>query len=122
MPTFLHQDVAFAPKYTKVRDIGFVTGKNFIGRLLEEAMKVETVYGMASRIHGFRPKPFWRLILSKHCPCHVNERPILPLHYTILLWRVGSKECMFDAFLIKIFFYLKVLKLRSIIASYLLHF
>jgi hypothetical protein len=42
----------------KLRDIGFVTGKKFIGRLLEEAMKVEMVYGMASRIHGFRPKLF----------------------------------------------------------------
>jgi hypothetical protein len=31
MPTFLHQNVAFAPKYTKVRDIGFVTGKEFVG-------------------------------------------------------------------------------------------
>jgi hypothetical protein len=29
---------------------------------------------------------------------------------------------MFDAFLFKKFFYLKVLELRSIIASYLLHF
>jgi hypothetical protein len=77
MPTFLHQDVKFAPKYTKVRDIMFVTGKKFIGRLLKEAMKVETVYGMASRVHDFRPKPFRRLVLSKHCPCHVNERPIL---------------------------------------------
>jgi hypothetical protein len=27
MSTFLHQNVAFAPKYMKVRDIGFVTGK-----------------------------------------------------------------------------------------------
>jgi hypothetical protein len=25
-PTFLYQDVAFAPKYTKVRNLGFVTG------------------------------------------------------------------------------------------------
>jgi hypothetical protein len=31
MPTFLHQNVAFAPKYTKVRYIWFVTGKEFVG-------------------------------------------------------------------------------------------
>jgi hypothetical protein len=53
MSTFLHQNVAFAPKYTKVRDIGFVTGKKFIRGLLEEAMKVEPVYGMASCVHSF---------------------------------------------------------------------
>jgi hypothetical protein len=40
MSTFLHQNVAFAPKYTKVRDIGFVTGKKFVGGLLEEAMQI----------------------------------------------------------------------------------
>jgi hypothetical protein len=40
MSTFLHQNVAFAPKYTKVRNIWFVTGKEFVGGLLEEAMQI----------------------------------------------------------------------------------
>jgi hypothetical protein len=40
MPTFLHQNVAFAPKYTKVRYIGFVTSKEFLGGLLEKAMQI----------------------------------------------------------------------------------
>jgi hypothetical protein len=40
MSTFLHQNVAFAPKHTKVRDIGFVTGKEFVGGLFEEAMQI----------------------------------------------------------------------------------
>jgi hypothetical protein len=44
------------------------------------------------------------------------------LHYTILLWRVGSGELMLDVFLLKIFLHLKIFKLRSIIAPYLLHF
>jgi hypothetical protein len=30
MSTFLHQNVAFASKYTKVRDVGFVTNKEFV--------------------------------------------------------------------------------------------
>jgi hypothetical protein len=38
MSTFLHQNVAFASKYTKVRDIGFVTSKEFVGGLLEETV------------------------------------------------------------------------------------
>jgi hypothetical protein len=53
MSTFLYQDVAFALNYTKVGNIGFVTGEYLICRLLEEAMKIETVYGMASRIYDF---------------------------------------------------------------------
>jgi hypothetical protein len=38
MSTFLHQNVAFAPKYTKIRDVGFVTSKEFVGSLLEETV------------------------------------------------------------------------------------
>jgi hypothetical protein len=45
MSTFLHQNVAFAPKYTKVRYIGFVSGKEFIGGLLEKAVQIEPVLG-----------------------------------------------------------------------------
>jgi hypothetical protein len=53
MSTFLHQNVALAPEYTKVRDIGFVIGKEFVGGLLEEAMQIEPVYGMAGCVHSF---------------------------------------------------------------------
>jgi hypothetical protein len=84
-------------------------------------MKIEAVYGMSSRIHGFRPKPLWRLVFSQPRPCHVDERPVLPLHYTILLWSVGSGELVLDAFLLKILLLLKVLELRSIVTPYLLH-
>jgi hypothetical protein len=121
MPTFLHHDVAFAPKYTKVRDIRFVTGKKFIGRLLEEAMKVETVNGMASRIHGLRPKPF-RCLYSPSIVLAMSMSILFFLSTTHFLWRVGSGELMLDAFLLKIFFHLKVLELRSIIASYHFYF
>jgi hypothetical protein len=48
-------------------------------------MKVDPVYGVASRVHGFRPKPLRRLELSKHRPCHVYESPVLPLYNTVLL-------------------------------------
>jgi hypothetical protein len=70
--TFLHQNVAFAPKYTKVRDIGFITGKEFIGGLLEKVIQVEPVYGVTGCVHSFRPKPLGRLGLSKHRSCHVD--------------------------------------------------
>jgi hypothetical protein len=102
MTTFLHQNVAFAPKYTKVRDIGFVTGKEFVGGLLEETMQIESVYGVASCVHSFRPKPLRRLELSKHHPRHVDKCHVLPLYHTILLCCVGSVELMLDTFLLKI--------------------
>jgi hypothetical protein len=85
-------------------------------------MKIEMVYGMARRIYGFLPKPFRHLVFSQHRSCHVDKCPVLPLHYTILLWHVGSGELMLHAFLLKIFFHLKILELRSIIAHYLLYF
>ena len=104
MSTFLHQNVAFAPKYSKVRNVGFVTSKEFIGGLLEKAMQIEPVYGVASCVHSFRPKPLGRLELSKHCSRHVDKRPVLPLYHTVLLWCVGSEELVLDAFLLKKFF------------------
>jgi hypothetical protein len=74
-------------------------------------MQIEPVYGMTSGIHSFRPKPLRRLVLYKHCPRHVNSRHVLPLYYTILLWCIGSGELVLDAFLLKIFFDLKVFEL-----------
>jgi hypothetical protein len=102
--TFLHQNVAFAPKYTKVRDIGFVTSKRFVGGLLEEAMQIEPVYGVAGCVHSLRPKLLGRLELSKHHSRHVDKRPVLPLYHTILMCCVGSGELVLDAFLLKKFF------------------
>jgi hypothetical protein len=121
MPTFLHQNVAFAPKYTKVRDIGFVTGKKFVGGLLEKTMQLESVYGVAGCVHSFRPKLLGRLEFSKHRPRYVDERPVLPLYHTVLLWCVGSEELMLDAFFIKILLHLHILELGPVVAPYLFH-
>jgi hypothetical protein len=83
-------------------------------------MKVDPVYGVASRVHGFRPKPLGRLELSKHHPRHVYERPILPLYHTVLLWCVGSGELVLDSFLLKVLLHLKVLEFGPVVAPYLL--
>ena len=84
-------------------------------------MQVDSVYGVASRVHGFRPKPLGRLELSKHRPCHVYECPVLPLYHTILLWCVGSGELVLDSFLLKVLLHLKVLEFGPVVAPYLLH-
>jgi hypothetical protein len=89
--------------------------------LLEEAMKVDPVYGVASCVHGFRPKPLGCLELSKHRPSHVYERHVLPLYHTILLWCVGSGELVLDSFLLKVLLHLKVLELGPVVTSYLFH-
>ena len=59
MSTFLHQNVAFAPKYTKVRYIGFVTDKESVEGFLDKAMQIEPIYGVASCVHSFRPEPLY---------------------------------------------------------------
>jgi hypothetical protein len=64
-------------------------------------MKVDPIDGVASRVHGFRPKALGGLELSKHRPRHIDERPVLPLYHTILLWCVGSVELVLDPFLLK---------------------
>jgi hypothetical protein len=84
-------------------------------------MKVDPVYGVASRVHSLRPKSLGRLELSKHRPRHVYERTILPLYHTILLWCVGSGELVLDSFLLKVLLHLKVLKLGPVVAPYLLY-
>jgi hypothetical protein len=85
-------------------------------------MKIVPVYGMASCIYSFRPKPPRPLVFFKHCPRHVDEWLVLPFYYNILLWRVGCGELMLDAFLLKILFQLKILEFRSIVTPDLLHF
>ena len=52
---------------------------------------------------------------------HVNERPVLPLYHTILLWCVGSGELVLDPFFFKELFHLKVLELGPVVAPYLLY-
>jgi hypothetical protein len=85
-------------------------------------MKVDLVYGMASCVHSFRPKPLGRLEFSKHRPRHVYKRPVLPLCHTVLLWCVGSGEFVLDSLLLKELLHLKVLELGLVIASNLFHF
>ena len=84
-------------------------------------MQIEPVYGMASCVYSFRPKPLGRLEFSKHHPRHVYERPVLPLYHTILLWCVGSGELVLDSFLLKVLLHLQVLELEPVVAPYLLH-
>ena len=84
-------------------------------------MKVEPVYGVASYVHNFRPKPLGRLEFSKHRSRHVDKCPVLPLYHTILLWCVGSGELMLDAFLLKILLHLQILEFGPIVTSYLFH-
>jgi hypothetical protein len=84
-------------------------------------MKIEPFYGVASRVHGFRPKLLWRLVFSKDCSRHVDQRLVHSLHDTILLWSIGGGEPMLDAFFLKLLLRLKDLKFRTIVALYLLH-
>jgi hypothetical protein len=82
-------------------------------------MKVETIYGMASCIHSFRLKTFWCLVFTSIVLA--MSLSVLFFHSTTP-WHVGSGELKLDAFLLKIFFHLKILGLRSIVTSYLLYF
>jgi hypothetical protein len=64
------------------------------------------------------PKPIWLLVFTKKRRCLVDECPILPFHYSILLWCVGGRELVLDASLLKKLFNLKFFELSAIIAPY----
>jgi hypothetical protein len=83
-------------------------------------VKVESVDGVASGVNRLCPKLIRSFVLIKHGPCHIQKSSILPLHCTILLRCVGRRELMLDALLLKKSFNLRVLELRSIVASNLL--
>ena len=68
------------------------------------------VHAMAHQLGGLYDMPHGG-------PCHNQKSSILPLHYTILLRCVGRGELMLDALLFKKSFNLRVVKLRSIVAS-----
>jgi hypothetical protein len=83
-------------------------------------VKVESVDGVASGVNHLHPKPIRCLVLIKHGPCHIQKSFVLPLHNTVLLRCLWRRELMLDALLLKKSFNLRVLELRSIVASNLL--
>jgi hypothetical protein len=80
-------------------------------------VKVEVVDGVAGGVNCLRPKLIWCLVLVKHGPRHIQESSILSLYNTILLRCVGIRELMLDALLLKKSYNLRILELRSIVAS-----
>jgi hypothetical protein len=80
-------------------------------------VKVEPVDGVASGVNCLRSKPIRSLVFFKHGPRHIQKSYILSLHINVLLRCVGRRELMLDALLLKKSFNLRVLELRSIVAS-----
>jgi hypothetical protein len=73
------------------------------------------------RVDSFSPKVVRGLVLIKHCPCRLTEGHILSFGHPILLWSIGCRKFMVDAFLIKIAFNLSILELGAIVTPYLLN-
>jgi hypothetical protein len=71
-------------------------------------------------VNSFDPKAVGGFVLIKHCPCRLNESHILSFGHPILLWSIGCKKFMLDAFMIKIIFNLSVLELGAIVTPYFL--
>jgi hypothetical protein len=84
------KNIALASKDSKVRDIWLVTGKKFIGCLLEKLVKIEAVCGMTRCIDRLCLKPVRSLVLIKHGSCHLYKSPIFPFSDPILLCSVRS--------------------------------
>jgi hypothetical protein len=63
-------------------------------------VKIETIYGMARHIDRLRLKLVESLVLIKHGSCHLYKSLILSFGHSILLWSVGGRKLMLDAFFI----------------------
>jgi hypothetical protein len=77
------------------------------------------VYGTVRHVDRLHPKPVRSLVLIKPGSYHLNESPILPFGHPILLWSVGGRKLMLDAFFIKIVFYLSIFELAPITSNFL---
>jgi hypothetical protein len=84
-------------------------------------VKVESVDGVASVVNRLHPKPIRCLVLIKHGPYHIQKSSILPIHNTILMGCIWRRELMLKALLLKKSFNLRILELRSIVASNLFY-
>jgi hypothetical protein len=70
--------------------------EEFVGCLLEDSVKIESVDGVASGVDCLCPKPIGGFVVLMHGSRHVPKSSILPLYNTILLWCVGRRELMLD--------------------------
>ena len=100
--------------------LGFVIGDYLVGCLAQILVDVETVDGMTRRVDCFGPQTIRSFVPIKHGSCSFNQRPILPLHYTILLRGIWSGEFMLDPFFIKKFLNIGVSEFRAIVTSNIL--
>ena len=90
-----------------------------VAHMLSCSRSCEDIGGcMTCHIDCFRPKLIRDLVFIKHCSCGFYESSILPLNNSILLRCVWYQEFMTNSFFIKIFFYVGVLELGAIVASY----
>src|SRR3954469_298159 len=72
---------------------------------------------MTRGVDGFVPNLVWRLVLIKHCPCHLNKSPILPLCNTILLRSIGRGILMFDPLITQELIHCIIIELGTIVTS-----
>jgi hypothetical protein len=92
-------DEALAAKDAEVGDIWLVPGEELIRRLVVHRAEKEAVGDMNRGGNSFSPKVMGRLELIQHGSCHLNDRPVLPFHHTILLRSVRCGEFMLDPLL-----------------------
>jgi hypothetical protein len=92
-------DKALASKDAEVGDIWLVPGEELIRRLIVHREEEEAVGDMNRGGNSFSPKFTGRLELIQHGSYHLNDRPVLPFHHTILLRSVRCGEFMLDPLL-----------------------
>ena len=72
-PTFSTEDF-------EITHIGFLVSEEFIGRLLEEFVKIYSVDDVACSINCLNLETTRRFVFIKHSASHLSKSPVLALH------------------------------------------
>ena len=75
----------------EITHIGFLVSEEFIGRLLEEFVKIYSIDDAARSINCINLEMTRCLVLIKHSVGHLNKSHVLALHDAILLRSIRSR-------------------------------
>ena len=84
-------NLTFSTEDFEITHIGFLVSEEFIGRLLEEFVKIYSIDDVARSINCINSKMMRRFVFIKHSASHLNKSSVLALHDAILLRSIRSR-------------------------------
>src|SRR6185369_1813247 len=92
----IFQHKAPATKNSEIVNTGLASKPQLIRSPVHESTRENTVGHVTSGVNRLSPVFVRSPMLIEHRPRHLNQRPILPLYNSILLWSVGRRILVFE--------------------------